>query len=50
MAENLDIYDITLSSEESTKILNLHQDTCDEDPGYYECAGFHPQRRHPMMN
>jgi len=49
MAENLNIYDITLSSDESTKIMGLHQDTCDEDSGYYECAGFHPQRRHPMM-
>jgi len=38
MAENLDIYNITISSAESAKIMALHQDTCEEDPYYYECA------------
>jgi len=38
MIENLNIYNISITKEESDKLLGLHQDTCAEDPDYYECA------------
>jgi len=37
MAENLDIFDIKLTNEESAKIMSLHQVTCEEDPRFYLC-------------
>jgi len=38
MAENLDIYDIKITADESAKLMALHQDTCEEDPHFYQCA------------
>eukprot|EP00463_Aulacantha_scolymantha_P006315 TRINITY_DN7942_c0_g1_i1.p1 TRINITY_DN7942_c0_g1~~TRINITY_DN7942_c0_g1_i1.p1 ORF type:complete len:171 (+),score=21.19 TRINITY_DN7942_c0_g1_i1:283-795(+) len=32
MAQDLNIYDITTSDEESAKLMGCHQDTCKEDP------------------
>jgi len=37
MIQNLNIYDIVITKDESDKIMSCHQDTCLEDPNYYEC-------------
>jgi len=38
MIENLNYFDIVITPEESNKLMGLHQDTCAEDPTWYECA------------
>lgn len=38
MVENMEVFDIVITPEESNKLMKLHQDTCLEDPDFYECA------------